>query len=137
MSKRQARKKTRTPLEVLNDIPLAGKLVVLVLIPLGVTFGVTLVLIFNGLSQLEADTSTTRLVQEERVISQAFTQLQNELGAEAARLATDSALLAAVQIGDQDTVAGLLLRATISSPEFSWPGTGGKNTWKLTSTYRG
>jgi GAF domain-containing protein/HAMP domain-containing protein len=119
MSKRQARKKSRTPLEVLNDIPVAGKLLVLVLIPLGITFGVTLLLIVNGLNQLEADTSTARLKQEERVISQEFTQLQNELSAEAARLSTDSAVLEAAQRGDQDTIAGLLLKATIQTPYLS------------------
>jgi hypothetical protein len=51
MSEQQARKKRRTPLEVLNDIPVAGKLLVLVLIPLGITLGVTLVLIINGLNR--------------------------------------------------------------------------------------
>jgi GAF domain-containing protein/HAMP domain-containing protein len=119
MSKRQTRKKSRTPLEVLNDLPVAGKLLVLVLIPLGITFGVTLLLIVNGLNQLESDTSTTRLMQEERVISREFTQLQNELSAEAARLATDSAVLEAAQRGDQDTIAGLLFRTTIQSPHLS------------------
>jgi GAF domain-containing protein/HAMP domain-containing protein len=119
MSERHARKKTRTPLDVLNDFPLAGKLVVLVLIPLAITLGVTLVLIINGLNQLESDSSTTRLKQEERVISQEFAQLQNELGLEAARLSTDSAILAAAQSGNRDTAAGLLLRARIQNPRLS------------------
>jgi signal transduction histidine kinase/HAMP domain-containing protein len=119
MSKRQVRKNARTPLEVLNDIPVAGKLLILVLIPLGITFSVTLLLFINGLNQLESDTSTARLVQEERVISQEFVQLQSQLSSEAARLATDSALLEAAQRGDQDTIAGLLLRATIQTPHLS------------------
>ena len=119
MSKRQAHEKSRTPLEVLNDIPIAGKLLVLVLIPLGITFGVTLVLISAGLNQLESDTSTARLKQEEGVISQEFAQLQAELSAEAARLSTDSAVLEAAQRGDQAAIAGLLLKATIQSPHIS------------------
>lgn len=107
-------------LGILKNLPIAGKLLLLTLVPLGLTLAATLALTITGLNRLEADTVATRLQQEERVIRQQFTQLEANLLISAARLVSDPALLDAAQRGDEAVVKGLLLATTVRSADLSY-----------------
>ena len=115
MNKRRLPTLTAGAFGSLKDFPIGSKLLLLVVIPLGITLIVTLALTINGLNRLEADASNTRLLEEERIISQQFAQLESNLDINAEKLASDPNLLGAVQGGDQATLRAILLSASTHS----------------------
>jgi signal transduction histidine kinase len=104
---------------MIKDLPIATKLLLLVLVPLAITLVVTLVLTITGLSRLNADTSTAKLLEEQQIINHEFAQLEANLLVNIGRLSSDTALFEAVQRGDAGAVQGLLLATVVRSPELS------------------
>ncbi len=98
-----------------KDWPIAGKLLVLVLVPLSLTLATTLVLIFTGLNRLEAETSTEVLQQDVSIIRQQFAEVEARLLLNAGELTANPLLLEAVQRDDRQTLQSLLLSASIRS----------------------
>lgn len=120
MSKQHLPTFPRELLGTLKNLPIAGKLLLLTLVPLVLTLAATLALTITGLNRLEADTVATRLQQEERVIRQQFAQLEANLLISVARLVSDPALLDATERGDEVMVKGLLLATTVRSADLSY-----------------
>lgn len=98
-----------------KDWPIAGKLLVLVLVPLGLTLATTLTLILTGLNRLEAETSIEALQQDVSVIHQQFADVETHLLQTADELTANPLLLEAVQRDDRPTLQRLLLSASIRS----------------------
>ncbi|HLF28773.1 MAG TPA: GAF domain-containing protein [Anaerolineae bacterium] len=103
----------------LRNIPLAGRLLLLAVVPLGIMLASTLALTVNSLNQLEADTSVAQLQQEQQIIGQQFLELEASLRINGAKLAIEPALLDAIQRNDQTGVQSILLATLIQTPEFS------------------
>jgi ABC-type sugar transport system substrate-binding protein/HAMP domain-containing protein len=98
-----------------KDWPIAGKLLVLVLAPLGLTLATTLVLIFTSLNRLEVETSIEALQHDVSVIHQQFADVEAHLLQTADELTANPILLEAVQRDDRQALQGLLLSARIRS----------------------
>jgi GAF domain-containing protein/HAMP domain-containing protein len=98
-----------------KDWPIAGKLLLVVLVPVLLTLVTTLTLTFTGLNRLEAETSAEKLQQDVLVIRQQFAEIGNDLLLKANELTADPILLDAVQRDDRQTLQGLLLSTSIRS----------------------
>ncbi len=109
MSKRQRRpasdKGSTGPVRIMGkrliDLPIAAKLLLLVLAPLGILLAATLIVTISGLDRLEADTASARLRDEVQVINQQLAQFETNLTANAEKLAVDPSWLGMVQRRDQ------------------------------------
>ncbi len=106
---------SRVSFTTLKDLPIAGKLLLLALVPLGITLVATLILTITGLNRLEAETGTAQLQEEVGIMGQQFSQLEANLKIITERLASDPSLLAAVQQGDKATLQATLLSNSIHS----------------------
>jgi putative methionine-R-sulfoxide reductase with GAF domain len=98
-----------------RDWPLASKLLLLVLTPVGIVLIVILSLTVSGLNRLEADASANTLQEEVQIISHRLNEEQTNLQISAAQLASDSVLLNAVEGNDSAALQSSLLSATTRS----------------------
>ncbi len=98
-----------------GNLQLSAKLLGLALGPLVLTLAVTLALTIASLSQLENRTSTARLQEEVKIVNQQVAQFEANLNTRANTLASDPALLDAVQRGDQIALQTMLLSANVRS----------------------
>jgi putative methionine-R-sulfoxide reductase with GAF domain len=114
MSKKHLHPK-KTTIPALKDWPLAGKMMLLVLLPIGMVLAIVLALTITGLNRLETDSSTSLLEQEVRIISQRFTEEQSSIQTNAMQLIADPLFLSAVQNHDQAALQGSLLSARVRS----------------------
>ncbi len=110
----------RVSLSSLKNLPVAGKLLLLVLVPLVSTLIIILALTVGGLTRLETDTTTFRLQEEIKLITQEFVQLENNLAINADKLAADFLLLDALQRGDQTALQVVLLSNNIRSADLDY-----------------
>ncbi|MBN1452087.1 MAG: GAF domain-containing protein [Anaerolineales bacterium] len=106
---------TKVSFGALRDWPLANKLLLLVLVPMGIALIVTLSLTLSGLNRLEADTSTSTLQGEVQIISQRFVDQQANLQTSVAQLTADPLFLDAIERNDQAVLQGNLLSASTRS----------------------
>lgn len=106
---------TKVSFAALRDWPLASKLLLLVLIPVGIVLTVILSLTISGLNRLEADTGANTLQEEVQIISHRLNEEQTNLQISTAQLATDPVLLDAVEGHDSAALQSSLLSATTRS----------------------
>jgi len=106
---------TKVSFGALRDWPLANKLLLLVLVPMGIALIVLLSLTLSGLNRLEADTSTSTLQGEVQIISQRFVDQQANLQTSVAQLTADPLFLDAIERNDQAVLQGNLLSASTRS----------------------
>jgi len=118
MNKRRLPIKT-IKIPALKDWSLAGKIILLVLYPIGIVLVVTLVLTVVGLNTLETDASASQLEEEVRIISQRFAEEQSSLQTSAAQLTTDTPLLNAIESNDRAALQKSIGLASIHS-EFDY-----------------
>lgn len=93
----------------LNNWPITGKLLLIVLVPLSLIIVVTLILTITQLNRLEAETSDTQLREAVTIVRQQFAELEANLVLNVAQLIGDSNVLGAIQRGDRQTLQGFLL----------------------------
>jgi putative methionine-R-sulfoxide reductase with GAF domain len=106
---------TRVAFAAPRNWPIAGKLLVLTLVPIGVVLVVILSLTITGLNRLEADNSSKTLQEDVRIINQQFASQQASLQTDTAQLANDPAVLNAVENIDRVALQGILLSAASRS----------------------
>jgi len=99
----------------LRDWPLAGKMMLLVLLPVGIVLATILALTVSGLNRLETDTSASLLEDEVRIISQRFTEEQSNLQISATQLTVDPLFLNAVESNDRAALQSSILSASVRS----------------------
>jgi GAF domain-containing protein/HAMP domain-containing protein len=112
MTKQPSLRRSAKLLTNLRDLPIAGKLAVLVLVPLILVSVLTLVLTLVGLNQFEQDSGSTRLQEEVQIVKQEFVHTMADQQANVTKLTDDPALLNAIERGERD-VAQSLLAATL------------------------
>jgi len=99
----------------LKDWPLAGKMILLVLLPVTIVLSLILMLTVSGLNRLESDTSKSLLEEEVRIISQRFTEEQSNLQTSATQLTADPLFLNAVEQNEQAVLQSSILSARVHS----------------------
>jgi putative methionine-R-sulfoxide reductase with GAF domain len=113
-------KKSRLPgkksaIPALKDWPLSGKMILLVLVPVGIVLTLILALTVSGLNRFEADTSKSLLEEDVRIISQRFSEEQSHLQTSAAQLTVDPVFLNTVEQDDRAVLQGTILSARVRS----------------------
>jgi GAF domain-containing protein/HAMP domain-containing protein len=113
MSQQPVLTQTKKPFGKLRDVPIAGKLLILVLIPLAIASIAALVLIISGLNRLESETSVAQLQDEVQIIRKEFAQLQSDLTVDAGILAAEPTVPQAIGNNDRAALQSLLLSNSI------------------------
>ncbi len=91
------------------NFSLSIKLILLVIIPLALTLGVTVPLTMTGLNKLASVTSAERLEDEILLVDKHLKLFEFELGRSIEEIAVDPNLIAAVQGSDTETIREILL----------------------------
>ena len=85
---------------LLADLSLVKKLLLMVFVPLLIVLTVTLPLTVSGLNRLENETSTSRLLDEIKLMKQRFAQAESDLIVQTSKLADNSNMKGALERGD-------------------------------------
>ena len=100
MGNRRLLRLIRGPFDALRSLPLLAKLLLAMSFPIMVVLAVTMPLTVNGLTQLERDTSTARLREEVKILSQQFGHIEADLVTDVTRLTSNPLLRDTIQRSD-------------------------------------
>ena len=99
----------RRALATASNLPIAARILFLLLLPLSILLAVTVPLTISSLTRMEAETSSSRLRDEVKLVSKEFRELEERLTRDLAGVTGSSEMIEAIQDRDEAGINSLLI----------------------------